>query len=81
MYPPRYGLLGHRPAVSFATPSWVRPGTGCGKIHPSAGRTRVPIIKHAKPFFDWIQNVMHGKISIDCFSNIFHIQEEKTCGL
>jgi hypothetical protein len=27
-------------AICTHTPSWVRPGTSCCKIHPSAGRTR-----------------------------------------
>jgi hypothetical protein len=39
--PPRllaYGVLGH-------TPSWVRPGTDCGKIQPSVGRTRGGLLK------------------------------------
>ena len=40
MYPPRSSLLGLRPAVSFATPSWVRPGTGICKLHTPVGRTR-----------------------------------------
>jgi hypothetical protein len=38
-YPPRSGLLGLWPAVSFATPSWVQPGTCSRKLHASAGRT------------------------------------------
>jgi hypothetical protein len=28
------------PAIRGHTPSWVRPGTSCCKIQPSAGRTR-----------------------------------------
>ena len=55
MYPPRSGLLGLRPAVSSATPSWVRPGTGTCKLHTSVGRTRerqqnrFPFVMHLCP--------------------------------
>jgi hypothetical protein len=34
------GFRRFAPAIRRHTPSWVRPGTGCCKIHPSAGRTR-----------------------------------------
>jgi hypothetical protein len=47
-FPPRSGLLGLRPAVSFATPSWVRPGTDTCKPHASVGRTRGHLHKKDK---------------------------------
>jgi hypothetical protein len=63
MFPPRFSLLGLRPAVSSATPSpappkrfaeasWVRPGTVSGKIHPPVGRTRGEQLKRNHEYAD-----------------------------
>jgi hypothetical protein len=51
-FPPRFSHLGLRPAVSSATPSWVRPGTIFFKIHTSDGRTRGEQLKHNHEYVD-----------------------------
>jgi hypothetical protein len=40
-------------AIRGHTPSWVRPGTGSGKIHPSSGRTRRVPLKRLPLFPDY----------------------------
>jgi hypothetical protein len=41
-----------RPSIAGHTLPWVRPGTGSGKIHPSAGRTSGDQLIGANIFID-----------------------------